>query len=264
VAALSDTDVWSVGTTGKGADQASVIAHWVSGTLELTTGPKGESLYGVAAVSPSDVWAVGAGKDGALLEHWDGAGWTRQTTPRGIQSLDDVIMTSDSVGWAVGVTLDGRPAALRWDGSTWRLETFVRSPNVGELYSVAASSENDVWAVGEMGNEGSINFIDGYAVRWNGQRWHAFAVPARDDSDLGYEQYDGLYDVSAASGTNAWAVHAGSVRSDLQRWRGRRWRIVRVFRPGLHLYGVTALRGQAWAYGSRSGHPALLRWNGHR
>ena len=37
-----------------------------------------------------------------------------------------------------------------------------------------------------------------------------------------------------------------------------------MFRPALNLHSVTALQGEAWAFGGRSGRAALLHWNGKR
>lgn len=264
VAALSDSNVWAVGTVGKGLNPNSVVAHWNGAHLKVTTGPRGDSLRGIDATSPSNVWAVGASGEDGLLEHWDGAAWSRLALPPGVGSLDDIVLSSPSSGWAVGATYEPTPLALRWDGTRWRRHEFVYGPGKqGWLYSVGASSANDVWAVGETGEAGSVNFLAAYAVRWNGKRWSVFGVPAGADFNSDYGDEDYLVDVSAASRTEAWAIHGGGGRNDIQRWQGRRWRSVRVFR-GLTLNGVTALRGQAWAFGSRSRHPAVLHWNGRR
>jgi hypothetical protein len=191
--------------------------------------------------------------------HWNGRRWRLVSTPPGILSLGDIVMHSAASGWAVGSTADYRPVVLRWNGRTWRKQILLRPPREGGLYSLAAVSPRDVWAVGYTGGEFSINTIDAFAVHWNGKTWHAVPAPARgDDGDLGTELNDEFVDVAAVSATEAWAIHGANVRDDLQRWDGRHWRIVRVFGRNTHLSGVLAFRGQAWVLGSRAGHPFLL------
>lgn len=258
VATLSDTDVWAVGAD-KGSPKAhrSVIVHWDGAHLDLTPGQTGDHLLGIAAISPSDVWAVGYSGEGGLLEHWDGATWSREALPPRVGALDDIAMSSASSGWAVGTSASGHPLALRWDGTSWTRRTFEnRFGWNGELYSVAGSSPNDVWAVGESASGPMVALMGAYAVHWDGRRWHEVRVPSRAGEDESL-------DVSAVSRTEAWDIHGGGGgRLDIQRWAGHRWRIVRQFPLGVNLDGVTALHGQAWAFGELSGHPALVHWNG--
>ena len=261
VAVLSPTDVWAVGWTGTWPDTRAVIAHWDGARLEVTPHPEVSRLFGVAGVSPTDVWAVGE-TDSAVIEHWDGVQWQRSSTPSGVSSLSDIVMQSSTSGWAVGASADGRPLAMRWDGSSWRRMVFLRSGKAGQFTALAATSAKDVWAMGFGGNSGSINFQGGIVVHWNGRAWRFVRAPTRDDSDLGYETFNSFDDAAAVSPSAAWAIHSGMVRSDIQRWNGRRWHIVRVFPPRDALFGVIAFQRQAWALGRRRGHPLLLHWNG--
>jgi hypothetical protein len=262
VAALSPTNVWALGFTGKEVDRRSVIAHWDEGRFELNTRPKAHSLWGISAVSPTNVWAVGDDEKQALIEHWDGAQWRRLLTPRGVIGLNDIVMNSRTSGWAVGETSEFRPVVLHWNGRFWKKLVLLRRPNEGGLSAVDAASADDIWAVGARGGEHTVNTENAFAVHWNGRRWRVIPAPTRDDSDLGYELSDQFDDVAGASPKEAWAIHSGVVRYDIQRWNGRRWKIVRVFGRGWGLGGVIAFHREAWALGGHSGHPFVLHWNG--
>lgn len=239
-----------------------MIAHWDGARLELSTRPKGHSLWGISAVSPANVWAAGDDGRQALIEHWNGARWRRLSTPRGIVGLEDIAMQSPTSGWAVGQTNDFRPLAMHWNGRLWKKQVLLRRPNEGVLHAVAGASADDVWAVGMQGGEHSVNTEDAFAVHWNGRRWRVVPAPTRDDSDLGYELSDQFDDVAVVSPTEAWAIHSGVVRDDIQRWDGRRWKIVRAFGRDRRLGGVIAFHREAWALGGHSGHSFVLHWNG--
>ena len=268
VAALSSTNVLAVGDTG-GADYHSVMAHWTGDRLTLTQGPKGHSLDGIAAVSPANVWAVGGDSHGrALIEHWNGARWRRLSTPPGVRWLSSIVMQSRSSGWAVGESSDERPLALRWNGRSWKKLILLRRPHGGQLRAVAGASAHEIWAVGYKGGEHMITTMDAFAVYWNGRRWRVVPAPTRDDSDIGYASNDEIDGVAVVSPREAWAIHSGTVRSDFQRWDGRRWRVVRVLPPGSLLADITAVSARnVWAvgpssYSEREQRPLLAHWNG--
>jgi hypothetical protein len=171
-------------------------------------------------------------------------------------------MESRRSGWSVGQTTDYRPLAIRWNGRFWKKHVLLRPPNEGVLHAVAAASAHDVWAVGMRGGEHTVNTEDAFAVHWDGRRWRIVPAPTRDDSDLGYELSDQLDDVAVVSPREAWAIHSGVVRTDIQRWDGHRWRIVKALGRDPFVNGVTAFHRQAWSLGGHSRHPFLLHWNG--
>src|SRR5262249_55107849 len=100
------------------------------------------TLYGVAATSPSDVWAVGDYfTDGyiwpqTLIEHWDGSAWTILTSPNpgsAGNTLNAVAALAPNDAWAVGYSLNprgtiGSTLIEHWDGTSW---SVVASPNNG-------------------------------------------------------------------------------------------------------------------------------------
>src|SRR5256885_14819093 len=97
-------------------------------------------------------------------------------------------------------------------------------------------------------------------MHWNGRRWKEVDAVNRDDGDLGYETEDEFTNVDAVSPSEAWATHKGIVRGDIQRWDGRRWRIVHVSPAESILTDVAALSlDDVWAVGPLSYTPREAR-----
>jgi hypothetical protein len=291
VAALSSTNVWAVGTKGRPDFPTSpIVAHWDGHKLDVVQafrpsipvgslrGGKHPSglLTGIAAVSSDDVWAVGTdgygffGKPGRpVAEHWNGRRWQRVRTPllhTGAE-LSGVTALSQRDVWAVG-QVGTRPLAEHWDGRQWKVIDMRRE---GRLNAVDGASPGNVWAVGAQGLTSTIDAQDGLVMHWDGRRWREVSAPARDDSAFGYDSADDFSAVDAVSRSEAWATHSGELRGDIQRWDGRRWRVVHVF-PAKNLLGDFAALSShdIWAVGVRfpgSFEPASLRplvvhWDG--
>ena len=289
IAALSPTDVWAVGLASEGSD-TPVIAHWDGRKLavmrafrpsfKLEKGLTAGSLTGIVAVSPTDIWAVGtdgngfearpepglAGPGRPVVEHWNGKRWRVVPTPNlpagaGLSSV--TALSRDDV-WTVG-QVGNRPLAEHWDGRRWKVFDMRRE---GTLSAVDAASPRDVWAVGAQGlTAGSVNDVSGLVMHWNGRRWQEVAGVDRDDADLGYEYVNAFDGIDAVSGTEAWATHHGAARADVQRWDGRRWRLVQVFPEArvTTLADIVALSSGVAAVGSHLGErwkPAAVSWDG--
>src|SRR5690242_1247307 len=85
IAALSPTDVWSVGTRKTDFYHGpGVIRHWDGAAWTVLDHPEpagDDGLYDVDASSPDDVWAVGSTTvphspiHQVLIEHWNGHNW---------------------------------------------------------------------------------------------------------------------------------------------------------------------------------------------
>ena len=85
--------------------------------------PSGQNAFLAAAASTSDhdAWAVGSagGAAGtnlgskALIDHWDGAGWSQAAVPAiaaPTAALDAVSASGPGDAWAVGISCGGAPA----------------------------------------------------------------------------------------------------------------------------------------------------------
>lgn len=182
-------------------------------------------LYGVSAVSANDVWAVGY---------------------------------SDNSSGNISTLIE------HWDGSQW---SVVSSPNLGpktnELYSVAAISTNDVWAVGFYApNRSTLGLIE----HWDGTQWSV--VSAQKPTKQGFI----LNAITTVSATNLWAVGRsfGSTGNQtiIEHWSGTAWRIVASPNPNSQddiLEGVTAVSASnVWAVGEQNFSSATLieHWDG--
>jgi hypothetical protein len=228
-------------------------------------------LRAVAAVSSSDVWAVGyyespggSQANQTLTEHWDGTGWSIILSPSlsgGDNYLDGVAAVSSSDVWAVGLALlnsqPGQTLTEHWDGTTWRI---VSSPNLGTggsyLYSVAAISSGDVWAVGYYFLNSDPQSSRTLTEYWDGNSWRVVSSPnSGDDANT-------LFGVSAISSGDVWAVGSSyspdfrSAQTLVEEWRGGVWNIVLSPDYGYNnnvLYAVAALStNNVWAVGTFS------------
>ncbi|HEX8600638.1 MAG TPA: hypothetical protein VF952_19245 [Chloroflexia bacterium] len=150
-------------------------------------------FHAVSGTSPDDLWAVGSFAAFAAatmtstqpIMHWDGNQWTVVDT--GVENaellrLTDVLTFSPKDVWAVGFKrmVDGphAPASLHWNGSTWSEVSFpgpdpkYEVPPARHITSVAATSKDDLWAVGDLAN-GQVML----SYHWDGSAWKLVDVP---------------------------------------------------------------------------------------
>ncbi len=125
-----------------------------------------------------------------------------------------IVATSHYIAYAAP-SCAGKNATCSWH--------IVKSPNIGqssnELYSIAAISSHDAWAVGaanainEQGNP--------LTEHWNGKRWSVVPSP-KPNASFSY-----LQGVSAVNKDNVWAVGTtGDIQTVIEHWNGKRWSIV--------------------------------------
>jgi len=287
VAVISSCDVWLVGfdldaKANHGADH--VLSEHFDGTAwkEVpvptgTLGTLGSELNGVSAVSTNSVYAVGEladpNRSTAVVEHWNGTTWTPQTQLGiGDAELDSVRAISDSDIWVTGSTFNlnsnsRQPLILHFDGRTW---TRTPVPPVGgpnddiRVFSVAASSPGNVWAVGDDLTGPDRPFI----LHWTGSGWDQTPfAPLPGDADL--------VSVTTTSPFDAWAVGAAgdtTAQTVTMHWNGEGWVRVPSPNPGgdAGLSGVTATsRTSVFAVGAfTAGNDTVdtlaLRWDGHQ
>lgn len=236
-------------------------------------------LNAVAATRAGDAWAVGSDATAAgnpphdLIEHWNGASWTRVPVASGEpagSTLLAVSANSSSDAWAVGYTNNAStfgftPLIEHFTGGSWR--TLPGSPaypasGYDRLLAVAALSPTDVWAFGVTGRH-----PDPVIEHFDGSSWSIVPQPAN-----GYDTF--LDGVTAISPTNLWAVGGTQVTSTLiEHWNGSSWRIVpspNVTGSGSvlnYLSGATALGPtDIWAVGTTTNtglnQTLTEHWNG--
>jgi hypothetical protein len=184
------------------------------------------SLSGVAALSPSNVWGAGGvisttGTYHTLIAHWNGSTWLRVPSPSPSTRYNYLValaaLSANDV-WAVGHHLSEQNSlntlTMHWDGTHW---SVVPSPNLpttfSALFSLAAITSNDVWAVGY----GSL------AIHWDGMQWTTVPTPNLGPNSM-------LFGITALSANDVWATgqyDAGERTETVAlHWDGLSWTVV--------------------------------------
>jgi hypothetical protein len=295
VSTSSPTDAWAVGVVYKNANTIidTLAQHWngQSWTVVSTPSPHNniDILSAVADISSTNAWAVGngspansldsSGPSQALIEHFNGTGWSVVSAPADTGNLEDSLSTISALSandiWAAGSHFDasiGGTDALfeHWNGSTWSIvpgpSTVTRNGidyAVGAITSLTAISSNDVWAATSVSNNNPVAF-----EHWNGTQWSVvFGAGVANSSAT-------ISSLAASSSSDVWAV--GTSRASgrrtptltlIEHWNGSAWSIVpspTLSTSSGFLSGVTALSGSdAWAVGgSFTGIPEVEHWDG--
>jgi hypothetical protein len=193
--------------------------------------------------------------------------------------LNAVSGVSSSDVWSVGWQYISGPTpytlAEHFNGTAWSVVTTPNpSSNGNQLFAVTQVSTKNAWAVGwqNMSSSG-----DGQALitHWNGTAWSQVTAPPLSG------QFAYLYNVTAITATNVWAVGQSiDANSDqptplAEHWNGKKWSVVAS--PNLGTYGSKFYRvsgtaaDDVWAVGgtwTSSQRNALLafaeHWNGKK
>jgi hypothetical protein len=229
-----------------------------NGGVYACAGPNG-TFSSTTADPPPDYETFTTGPSKTLAEHWDGMGWTIQTTPNRTggqnSALSGVSCTS-----ATGCTAVGGALAERWDGTSWTIQT---TPPGGSLSGVSCTSATACTAVGLSTN--SADLVVTLAERWDGTAWTVQTTPNPPDSS------PVLSGVSCTSPTACTAVGeyiSGQTQATLaERWDGTAWTIQPTPNPNAgqsnFLSGVSCTSATACtAVGSSSGRTLAERWDG--
>ncbi|HEV8595235.1 MAG TPA: hypothetical protein VGR51_06865 [Thermoplasmata archaeon] len=229
-------EAWSAPAGTPGSPSSVPVGTWkaVASPSVESASPSitvDNTLQGIAAIGPDDVWAVG------FANNPDGPQYSIQTL------------------------------ALHWDGAGW---SIVPTPNAptdwSRLYGVAATSSNDVWAVGTSQDVAYVP-LRTLIQHWNGTEWSI--VPSPSPGTVVNE----LRALAVVSANDAWAVGfcAGWYRSStvILHWDGAVWSRVPSPNPNAgfannELYGIAAIAADdIWAVGvSGSYAPLALHWDG--
>lgn len=287
VDATSTTNAWAVGRAENAPSQPltrPLVARWNGSTWSLASTPTlGGELRGVDGSAATNAFAVGSVEvplgggtvtSGPLTERWNGTSWSVASSPTPAGStgawLSGVKTFSTTNAWAVGQYFASSQPFLRtliqqWNGTGW---SIVPSPNPDSaknlLSDVDGSAVNDVWAVGNMGDDGYGGTVAGLVVRWNGSTWSNVDVSgAFADNTLSTVRFT---DVVAVSGNDVWIVGSGFHRTLFTsvpfslRWNGQVWqRSIMTGAPGTGFDGVAAISSsQVYAFGGNG----IARWTG--
>jgi hypothetical protein len=164
---VSASEVWVAGYSGSQA----MVAQWKNGTWtsRFTLPASGRHLSvfeGIAADTSGQVWAVGWDRDynatgrpvSSLVEHFDGATWSREQSPNPADrnTLIDVTTLANGDVFTVGVAqevsgggITPTPLILRKHSGVWSsLAMPGGEESQGQLQAVTAVSSTSVWTVG--------------------------------------------------------------------------------------------------------------------
>jgi hypothetical protein len=207
-------------------------------------------LFAASASSPNDIWAVGQS-----TIHFDGTMWTAFSAPmiKGDNNsfLQGVVAISPTLAWAAGNVTDGaHPGQVieQWNGTKWSLFPAPKfgKKNRADVFAMAASSANDVWAIGSLVNLGS-GLVSPLFEHWNGTAWTA---------TTGESSNEFLYGASADAANDAWAVgfsSSNNIETSAMHWDGTSWKHVATPNVGAgtnKLNAVLALApNDVWAVG---------------
>jgi len=192
-------------------------------------------LEGVSCPTGTTCMAVGwqanaSGATRALAERWARGGWqiVRSATPARSR-LIAVSCTGTKSCHAIGLAVPGF-LAERWNGRSWTRERIptIAGATLGGI-SCAASM---CLAVGSQPTgTGAFRPV---SERWNGKKWVRVSIP----QPAGRKLSSDLRDVACSGPRTCMAVgFAGVVGSSagpsalVERWNGKRWRIVTVHAP---------------------------------
>jgi hypothetical protein len=223
VTAIGPRNVWAVGDNNldSGVGDKGMILHYSHGKWRNKT-PSGlpGGLSDVSAVSARDVTAVGhdgvAGDTTPLIEHFNGASWTRKsvvTSGTTGQVLYSASTPSASAHWAAGLqsgssalqTLSDRDAGSGF-AQVNPANVSTTQPNI--LYGIAATSKSAAWAVGRHDAASTLTQRV-LAEHYTGGSW-AIDSPKSVNSHATL-----LYDVASTTNRNVWAVGYYSDRLNL-------------------------------------------------
>ncbi|HKP51217.1 MAG TPA: S-layer homology domain-containing protein [Chloroflexia bacterium] len=138
---LTPNDGWAVGVLNSTTPPAYGLQHWNGTDWEIYQPPFFQpTMYDVGMVASNAVWAVGTS---GYVFKWNGATWTRDTSPADAH-LYAMSMISATNGWAVGSS--GR--IVHYDGTAW---TNYTSNTTTNLWSIDMVNENEGWAGGTLG-----------------------------------------------------------------------------------------------------------------
>lgn len=190
---------------------------------------------------------AGAGQAQAATTHWR---QVYQSWSWSSNQLKGVVALSAGNAWAVGSSHTSA-IVMHWNGSKW---SRVTVPDAAGFHptAVAASSWNNVWAVGTVSGSAT-----GRILRWNGSAWQLIPLP------------DGVVGQSPVvlSPTDAWVLgtdlcSGGGCTSTLLHWDGSGWTPFAVAAAIYALAGSSAKN--VWAVGLQGDliHLAAYRWNG--
>lgn len=236
-------DLWAVGTKqNDGRAERTLTTHRSASGWDVVPSPnanrRDNRLADASYLNADSVWATGwfDPKDPSvdsktLVLHWDGQEWSLINSPntdRVGTLFGSISAVTDDDVWAVGGSHGRefrrvRTLIAHYDGERWSLTPHPEMR--GELVSVDAVAADDVWAVGSFRESGKTQTL---AMHFDGVAWTVVPTP-NPTANVDVNQ---LYDVSAGSSSDVWAVGMRGNSSPLvEHFDGVEWTVVDADEP---------------------------------
>jgi hypothetical protein len=254
-------------------DAPTPVATWSANLLSVScASPVSCVAVGVLSLGENSI----AGPNQALVEVYDGHGWTYESTAisRNTESyygyvLDGVSCTSVNSCVVVGTESDihdtPQPVAGQWDGAALSLRA-TGGNSLGQIFSTVSCSSPVFCAAGGSA-VGSSGVRTPLLATWNGTTWAVDSSP-RGTRGSGY-----INGVSCSSSRSCMGVGSFGSASLVEHWNGSVWTPQRAPKPTsatkAALTGVSCSTARTCrAVGFRSvGHSSetlAMSWNGVR
>jgi hypothetical protein len=250
VGCTSSTQCVAVGTNYAAATpipHASVYngTTWAASTVPTPTGATFTELSSVSCPVSTTCYAAGSYRtvnttDRPLVDRWNGTTWTAQTLtlPGGFTSaqLSDVSCTTATTCTAVGyydtVAQPRRAMALRWNGTSWAVQSPIHPSGATEslLQGVACTAATICLAVGSYTDASSTQ----HALA---QTWAAGSWTQKTVADPAGGTDPSLTDVACyttpSTGCNAVGGYSGatSIEPMAANWNNTAWSLATVPQP---------------------------------
>ncbi|MGW1992797.1 hypothetical protein [Embleya sp. NPDC001921] len=124
---------------------------------------------------PGAAWVVGEDDTGLKVLHYDGSGWTAQSTPDGVLFLMGITARTATDAWAWADT-DTGTTILRWNGTVWR-DAKVSLPPNSNVHTILLEPSGRVTIGGSRYTDGLART---YLMTRNGRAWHTTYPPLGD------------------------------------------------------------------------------------
>ncbi len=154
---------------------AGEILRRSAGGWNVVPLPQTLSVHQDFAAVPGAAWVVGEDDTGLKVLHYDGSGWTTQSTPDGVLYLMGITARTATDAWAWADTSTGT-TILRWDGTVWRDANVSLPPN-SNVHTVVLEPSGRVTIGGSQYTDGVART---YLMTFNGHAWRTTYPPLGD------------------------------------------------------------------------------------
>ncbi len=184
-------------------------------------------------------------------------------------------------GYSFMVALAALLLSAPCDAQARACDRWVRvpSPNAAAdatfLGGISGVAADDVWSVGWFRNSHPSDYDEfPFALHWDGRQWNQEAIP---EPPVGLDHKTRLYDVTAVSASEVWAVgnyippdSVNTIETLAMRWDGDDWTFVpgptAQIGSGSSFYAIDSKGDELWAVGYALGSAGTdnlaARWTG--